>query len=146
MLETMIRGGGSGTPGFNIRAIMTRIAPDPVQPVLDMRDTLELTDFQAIALRAVTDSMGRRNDSVATAVEDRLRELARQNLDFPRLFQELQPHLQAVRNNYLRAVGEVQAILRPEQWERLPEWYRNPALQQQRGPGAPPGGGQRPRP
>jgi hypothetical protein len=144
MLESMIRG-GSGAPGFNLRAIISRIAPDPVLPVLDMRDSIGLTDFQAITLRAVTDSMSRRNDSVATLVENRLRELARQNLDFPRLFQELQPHLQAVRNNYVQAIAEVRQILRPEQWDQLPEWYRNPSLQQQRGPGGGPGQ-PRPRP
>jgi hypothetical protein len=42
-----------------------------------------------------------------------------------------------VRYNDLAAVRSVQGVLTPEQWQQLPEWYRNPRMQ--RGPGG--GGG-----
>ena len=59
------------------------------------------------------------------------------------LFRQFQPLLQQGRNNYLAAIESIKGVLTAEQWEMLPENFRNPAL---RGPGGPGGPGRPQRP
>ena len=59
-------------------------------------------------------------------------------------FQQIQPILQQARNNYLAAVESIKGVLTEEQWNKLPEAFRNPARRAR--PGGPGGQGRPQRP
>ena len=144
MLQGFLRGGaggpgvpGGGRGGFDVATMIERLAPDPVKPVLDRRDTLQLTNPQVAALTALADSFRVQRDSLVASLQADAAAATTSGNDLGAMFQRLQPKLQQSRNDYLAAVTKVRAILRPEQWALLPEEIRNPTL---RGPGGGPGG------
>jgi hypothetical protein len=148
MLQGFLRGGQGGQGGrqgagggFDVAAIVERLAPNPVQPVLDRKDTLQLTNPQVAALTALADTFRLKRDSLVASVQGDAAAATTTGNDMGAMFQRLQPKLQQARNDYLAAVAQVRAILRPEQWALLPEEVRNPVL---RGPGGAGGRGGRP--
>jgi len=101
--------------------------------------------LQVVRLQLVGDSLIAKNavliDSLSARVAGSATTPAAPAADPRALFQSLQPLLQQGRGNYLAAIESIKEILTPEQWEQLPENFRNPRLQ------ARPGAGQnRPRP
>ncbi len=135
------RSGGRGV--FDLKAMLNRVAPNPVQSILDMKDTLKLTPDQVTKLNALADAMNAKNDTLLKTLTDLAEKGAQGKTDPQSVFSVIQPTLQQARNNYLAAVKAAETVLTPEQWKMLPEAVRNPTLQAPRGPGA---GGRRPNP
>jgi hypothetical protein len=146
-------GGGDGPGGGafagiagaagNPEELLTRlnaIMPNPAAAALEMRGTLLLDDRQVTLLESIRDSLAATNLSVATAISAEL-EKAGANPDFRQMAQILQPRLQEMRTHLTKALEDVQSILTPFQWSKLPESVRNPAT---RFGGRPGGGQQRP--
>ena len=136
LLEGTLRGinggraaGGNGR-NFDFRTIVNRVAPNPVAAILALKDSLklDLTDDQVTRLQAVADSLAAKNDSLITDVEQQLAK-GQGGADLAAVFPNIQPRLQQARNNYLAAVKSAQAILTPQQWNKLPDDVRNPTLQ-----------------
>ena len=148
LLEGTLRGingdraaGGRGGRGFDIRTIVNRVAPNPVAAIIALKDTLQLTTDQVTRLQSVADSLSAKNDTLINDVEQQLAK-GQGGADFAAVFPNIQPRLQQARNNYLAAVKSAQAILTPEQWNKLPDEIRNPTLQRgfpRRGGARPPG-------
>jgi len=145
LLEGTLRGingnraaGGGGGRNFDIRTIVNRVAPNPATAIIALKDTIKLTDEQVTRLQAVADSLNAKNDTLITTVEQQLAK-GQGGADLAAVFPNIQPKLQEARNNYLAAVKSAQAILTPEQWNKLPDEIRNPSLQRgfQRRGGAP---------
>lgn len=139
LMEGMLRGingprgrGGPNRRNFDIRTIVSRVAPNPVATIIDMKDTLKLTADQVTQLQGIADSLSAKNEAMIKTVEDELAK-GTGGGELAAVFPSLQPKLQEARNNYLAAVKNAQKILTPEQWNMLPEQVRNPTLQ--RGPG-----------
>ncbi|MEK7402410.1 MAG: carboxypeptidase regulatory-like domain-containing protein [Gemmatimonadota bacterium] len=155
-----------GAAGFDFRAIMERIAPNPIKLLLARRDSLKLTDLQVVRLQLIGDSLNVRNAILIDSLEVAARRLSDTTANRappapvvpnapaaqgrpgagrpggPGPFQALQPLLQIGRNNYLAAIESIKGVLTAEQWAMLPENFRNPVL---RGPGiGRPGGEGRP--
>src|SRR5690606_16845038 len=66
MLMGALGRGGSGGPrarDLNVRMMVERVAPDPIAPILERRDSLGLDDSQVAALRAIADTLGVKVDS-----------------------------------------------------------------------------------
>lgn len=125
MMEGMLRalnGGG----GLDVRAIVSRVAPNPVQRIIDLKDTLQLTPQQVLKLNLIADTLAARNDSLAASLQAEVDKT--KGSDLASLFPTLRPKLQEARNNYLAAIKSAQAVLTPEQWKQLPEELRNPSL------------------
>jgi hypothetical protein len=137
LLQSMIRG-GNRAGGFDLRQMMSRVAPDPMAPIIERRDSLKLTDDQVAALQRISDSLSAKLDSMAVALQDTIAKLTSGTSDFSQIFPKIQPHLQEARNLYLAALKSAEKVLTPEQWKQLPEFVRNPTLR--RGPLG--GGGQ----
>jgi hypothetical protein len=133
-------GGGGRTP-FDLDAIIARLAPDPVAPIIARRDSLQLTDDQLARLRAIGDSLRPRIDSAVAGLRREAEEVLSGGASVADVFPRVRPRLQAARDLYLAAVRSAEQVLTPEQWQRLPEEVRNPVLRA--GPGA---GRARPRP
>jgi hypothetical protein len=149
MLQGMLaalnnRGGAAGPGGFDFHAILDRIAPDPGRFVINLRDSLKLTDLQVVRLQLIDDSLHVKKDQLLDSLAAKVRSGAEGRTDAASVFQLVQPLLQQGRSEYLAAIQRTKQVLTPEQWNLLPETFRNPALQ--RGPGGRQGGPPRPRP
>jgi hypothetical protein len=121
-------GGGAARGGFDIRSMIERVAPDPVAAILEMRDTLALTDIQVSALGAVSDTLKATTNALASELQARI-DSAAAGTDLRTIFPTIQPRLQEGRDAYLRAIESARGILTAEQWQKLPDSIRNPRLQ-----------------
>ncbi|HEY8176315.1 MAG TPA: carboxypeptidase regulatory-like domain-containing protein [Gemmatimonadaceae bacterium] len=144
MLAALNNRGGGATGGFDFRAILDRIAPNPGRFVIGMRDSLKLTDLQAVRLQLIDDSLKVKKDQLLDSLTEKVRTGAEGRSDAASVFQLVQPLLQQGRSVYLAAIESTKQVLTPEQWNMLPDSFRNPALQ--RGPGGRRGAPARPRP
>ena len=119
MLQGFLRGGGQGGGGrggpggggFDVATMMERVAPDPVKPVLDRRDSLQLTNPQVAALTALADSFRLGRDSLVASLQADAAAAGTTGNDLGAMFQRLQPKLQQARNDYLAAVQRFRQVL-----------------------------------
>jgi hypothetical protein len=133
LLEGMLNAGANRRPGLDVRTLARRLAPDPIRPILDLRETLKLTSPQVEALKAIGDSLSDRTAAVTKRLEAQMQKEAKGGGDLQTLFPKLQPLLQEARNNYVEATKSIQRTLTAEQWAEVPESVKNPTLR--------PGGG-----
>lgn len=117
----IVREGG----GIDVDALLARLLPDPVSPILLLRDTLGLTPEQVAGIEAIRDSLRARNEPVRQAVRDAIPATATAQ-NGGELFGRVGPLLEPGRQNVQRALRDVQAVLTPEQWRRVPAALRNP--------------------
>jgi hypothetical protein len=111
--------------GIDVNALLSRLLPDPVSPILLLRDTLALTPTQIAGIEAIRDSLRARNAPVREAVRAAIPATATaQNAG--ELFGRVGPLLEPGRQNVQRALRDVQGALTPEQWRRVPAALRNP--------------------
>jgi len=145
MLRAITGRGGAASGGVDVNAIVNRVAPNPATTLKMLADSLHL-GLTARQLNSV--------DSVANALEAKDSVLVAElqvhldsaGGDLQKAFPQIQPALQLARNNYVAAVKQMQAILTPEQWAKLPEWFRTPTTQPNAGRGAGNGAGRGQRP
>jgi len=138
LLEGMLNASGSATsnrPAMDFRAIVRRLAPDPMTPLIDMKDILKLTPAQIAQIKAISDSLNAKTESVIKRVEDEMKQQEKSGGDLQTLFPKLQPILQEGRNNYVQATQALEKVLTPEQWAEVPESVKNPSLRQGGGQG-----------
>ena len=127
------RAGGQG--GFDPALLLERALPEPISPMILLRDTLRLTDEQVARLQAIADTLDARN----APIRERIREtFAASGGNVGETFGRIQPQLDEGRRNVQRALDEAQQVMTPEQWRRVPAALRN-ALGAFGGPGARPG-------
>jgi hypothetical protein len=154
-----------GAAGFDFRLIMERISPNPVKDLLRRRDSLKLTDLQVVRLQLIGDSLDVKNNVIIDSLTVQQLRIADSVASRPAQaaapaappagqaqgpgrgpgqgpFAAFQPLLQRGRNNYLAAIESIRAELTPEQWNMLPEAFRNPSLRAR--PGGGPGQGRPP--
>jgi hypothetical protein len=148
MLRAITGRGGAGAGAgrsLDVQNIVNRVAPNPATTLRLIADSLHMT---------LSEEQWLKIDSVAAALEtkdsvlvDELQiHLDSAGGDVRQAFPRIQPALQLARNNYVAAVKQLQAILTAEQWDKLPEWFKNPTTNANAGRGAGQGGarGQRP--
>ena len=137
-LAALGRRGGAGA--LDARAIVERVAPDPVFPILERRDSLRLSAEQIAALEAIGDSLSAVLDTVVTSVQATLDSATAAGGSLTTAFPSIQPRLQRVREDYLAALRAAERVLTREQWEKLPDRLRQPArIRAGQGGGRPPG-------
>ncbi len=136
LLEGMLNasGGNGNRPGMDFRAMVRRLAPNPVTPLMDLKDILKLTPEQITKIKLIGDSLDAKTAELSKRVEAEMQKQAKSGGDLQTLFPKLQPTLQEARNNYVQATQSLQKVLTPEQWAEVPESVKNPTLR--------PGGGQ----
>ena len=136
LLEGMLSRGATnnnGRPALDLRTMVRRLAPNPITPLMDLRDILKLTPEQVKQLKAIGDSLDVKSESLTKRLEAEMQKQGKSGGDMQTLFPKLQPLLQEARNNYLAATQSIQKVLTPQQWAEVPESVKNPALR--------PGGG-----
>jgi len=124
--------GGPGGGGFG----MAGMTANPVASIIALKDSIALTVEQLAKLQPLSDSVAAKNKALGEEFQKLLKD-AGANPDMGALFGKLRPRLEASQRERTAALKEVQGVLTPEQWEKVPERVRNP----QQGPGGP--GGQR---
>ncbi|HEX6309353.1 MAG TPA: TonB-dependent receptor [Longimicrobiales bacterium] len=117
--------------GFNAVGFLDRMLANPLPVLLELRDTLQLTQDQVAALERLSgdlqvslsrrrEELGRRFDNVAAGTEQ------------GRIFQEIQPEIERARGEITDALKAAEKVLTADQWKQVPEQIRNP-FQPQRG-------------
>ncbi len=112
---------------------------NPVASIIALKDSISLTTEQLAKLQPLSDSVAARNKVVSDEVQKIMKD-GGANPDMAALFSKIRPKLEASQRERATVLKEVQGILTPEQWEKVPQRIRNP---QQGGPGGqrrPPGG------
>ncbi|HZS62112.1 MAG TPA: carboxypeptidase-like regulatory domain-containing protein [Gemmatimonadaceae bacterium] len=132
-------GGAGGAPQSLADQIADRFAqrfPNPFDQILELKDTLSLTPDEIGKLTAASDSLKTKIATLRTHVSTQLAKLGN-NPDPGTLMSLLRPELLEARGMSRGALTQAQAILTPEQWNKVPASIKTP---RQGGPG---GGGPR---
>ena len=148
------RGAGGGGPAGGIAALLgggangeaaaAAAAANPVAQIIDLRDSLVLDSAQVTKLEPVRDSLAARNTRWATEVRALIAKQGN-NPDQATLFSAIRPKLGERGQILQQALRDVQTILTPEQWTKVPENVKNPFRQFFGGQGGGQGdGGRRP--
>jgi hypothetical protein len=115
------RGGGAAGPGGFATALTNF---NPILQIINLKDSLQLSEEQVAKLTVVSDSLNVRNTDLAAVVRRDV-ESAGANPDMAALNARLRPQLEKVQANQQTALRLAQAILTPEQWQKLPPRIRN---------------------
>jgi hypothetical protein len=129
----------------DVQSIVDRVAPNPATTLFQLADSLHVTlsGEQRESATAIGAKMEHKDSVIVEELRVRLDSAGG---DIRQAFPQIQPVLQIARNNYVAAVKELEAVVTPEQWALLPEWFRNPSTQPQAGRGQGQGAGRQARP
>jgi hypothetical protein len=130
----VIRLFGARNPGAD--SVLATIFRNPVADVLALADSLELSAAQRLALTAVRDTVAAQHGRRRAVVEPIVRQLSaaigdgRPAMPVLATMREpielrLVPNVQGARREAADAMLDVEQVLQPGQWERLPERLRN---------------------
>jgi len=129
------QGGPGGPGGFG----MGGMNQNPVQSIIALKDSIALTEEQVARLQPMSDSVASKNKALGEEFQKLMRD-AGANPDMGALFGRIRPRMEAQQRERAAVMQQVQAILTPDQWAKVPERIRNP----QQFPGGPGGGQRRP--
>lgn len=139
-LTSMLRAQRSDSP--NATTIVGFLLVNPVRRVLELRDSLGLSEEQVLAVRLQADSLLGRFAPMARPLAEAIENLAPsilrpENSTFfgpdsdvqQRFDEEIQPQVAAAREDAAAAMRQVREVLTSEQWEMLPLGLRDPEQQ-----------------
>jgi hypothetical protein len=139
MIAGMIRGGGGGGRpgqfGGGGAGAAARANPaggpgafganfNPANAVLQLKDSLGLTEDQVARLKPLADSTAVRNAALGAEFQKMMRD-AGANPDMGAVMGRMQPRLQQVQRENEAVLKSIEAILTPEQWAKVPPRVRN---------------------
>jgi hypothetical protein len=104
--------------------VVDRLFANPLDLVLELGDTLRLTDEQRTRIRALSDTLDLELAPLKAEVRSRVDVVQIQEL--PRVFGETQPLMDRGRALITTALQQTRELLTPEQWRRLPLAVRDP--------------------
>jgi hypothetical protein len=128
------RGGrnGAGAPGEGAAANsedladrLERMLPNPAAQILELKDSLALTDTQVVKLTALRDSTAAKYEGIADSIRAAVTKVGA-NADPARMFAAMRPQLTKGRAMSREVLEESHAILTPEQWAKVPERIKSP--------------------
>ncbi len=133
------RGGAGGAAGGDMSQMIRRLSPNPFQQTLALRDSLRLDSAQVVSLTAMQEAHDGRINTMATEVQERLARVGN-NADPQAMLAQLRGPMEDAQKIRAEAIKQLQSVLKPEQWAKLPPRIKDPAA------GGFPGaaGGQRP--
>jgi hypothetical protein len=112
--------------------IIDRLLPEPIGPILELRDTLGLSAEQTARLEAIRDSLRGKNDPIRADLTRAFAAGTGGGGNPAELFERYGPRLNQGRRNAQAAMEQARGVLSAEQWERLPAEVRDALT---RGPG-----------
>jgi len=131
------RDGPGGGPGGRPDAsqFVDRLVPQPLDAILLLADSLKLTDDQVARIRVVNDSLKAKNAPIRAELSTEItaaftaQQSGAGQADPQAVFRRVGPRLNEGRQNVQKALDEVQKILTPEQWRKVPAALRNSVRQ-----------------
>ena len=117
-------GGRPGGGGGGLGALAARV-PNPLAQILEMKDSLKLTDDQVIRLQVMSDTLAAVNTRLGEDVRATVAK-AGNNPDMAVVFASIRPKLDEARKNLTGALKQAESVLTPDQWKLVPERIRNP--------------------
>jgi hypothetical protein len=129
-IRAMTRGpGGRQMNAADLRQRMQRTIPNPFRRTIELNDSLALalTPEQQVALKAKGDSLQVRADSAVAKIAEVLGSVGA-NPDPQTTMFRIRDNVQAGRRMAEQAAKDLEAILTPEQWAKLPANVKNPLL------------------
>jgi hypothetical protein len=126
---TMTQGAGGGGGGGGMRIMqgggqfdpatfMARLLPDPIAPILERADTLQLTEEQVARLRTLQTELAEQVAPMRKELQDVLTGGFRGNPG--QIFEQLGPRMNEARQQLQLGLDEAKEILTAEQWDQLP--------------------------
>jgi hypothetical protein len=137
--------GGGGAPGGEGAAAnsadladrLQRVLQYPAAQLLEIKDSLALTDSQVVKLTALRDSAAASYATIADSIRAAVTKVGT-NADPARIFAVMRPQLTKGRAMSREVLQQAQTILTPEQWAKVPDRIKSPrGGQRGRGNGAP---------
>lgn len=125
-LPEFIRAGrrSAGRGSFNAVGALDRALANPIPLILQMGETLELSEAQVAKVREISDKLqlqlNKRREELGSRFDNRTPQ------EQSRIFREMRPELNSARRQITNALREVEKSLTKEQWEKVPERVRNP--------------------
>ena len=105
-------------------SIASSAVQNPVAQIIQLRDSLNLSDAQVTQLTTVSDTLAAQ--ALALGVQIRA-EVAKQGSGNPQaIMSKIRPQIIAGRQNLTTAMAQVQKILTADQWKKVPENIKNP--------------------
>ncbi len=114
-------GGGDGARGGGPAAIAEMAAnANPVNAVIQLQDSLGLSEEQIAKLRPLSDSLAERNTALGIEMRKVMSD-AGANPDMGALFGRIRPAMEKLQKQNGDAMREVEKILTSDQWAKVPE-------------------------
>lgn len=114
------QGEGAAANSDDLADRLQRMLPNPAAQLLELKDSLALTDSQVVRLTALRDSTAATYATVADSIRAAVTK-AGPNADPARLFAAMRPQLTKGRAMSRTVLELAHAILTPEQWAKVPE-------------------------
>jgi hypothetical protein len=114
----------SGRGGFNAVGLIDRMLANPLLVLLELRDTLQLQPDQITRIETISRELQEKLSRRRAELGKKLDNMSGQ--DQRRVFMEIQPLIESTRNEVAKSLQQVQSIMTPQQWQRVPERIRNP--------------------
>ncbi|HMA03640.1 MAG TPA: hypothetical protein VKP02_14830, partial [Gemmatimonadaceae bacterium] len=118
-------GEGAAANSEDLADRLQRFLPNPASQILELKDSLALTDSQVVRLTALRDSTTASYAAIADSIRAAVSK-AGSSADPARLFAAMRPHLAKGRAISRGVLQQAQSILTPEQWAKVPERIRAP--------------------
>jgi hypothetical protein len=118
----------SGRGGFNAVGLIDRMLANPLPVLLELRDTLKFSPEQIAQIEAISNGLQEKLNARREELGRRF-DNAQDGAQQGRLFQEIQPDIEATRKEVGDALEAVEKILTSEQWKQVPDRIRNPFQQ-----------------
>jgi hypothetical protein len=129
-------GEGAAANSEDLADRMQRVLPNPASQLLELRDTLALSDSQVAKLTTLRDSTAASYAVVADSIRAIVTR-AGPNPDPARLFASMRPELLKGRTTERQTLEAAHSILTPAQWAKVPERIRAPGGGRRGGNGGP---------
>lgn len=114
--------GGGGAPGFNAVGTLDRMLANPIPVLLELADPLGMSQEQVKQVEGISAELDRRLNARRAELGRRFDGVT--GLETIRVFQQIQPDILAGREGIVGALRQVQQVLTPAQWERVPPQIR----------------------
>jgi hypothetical protein len=111
-------------PAKNPRPETDATVPNPVAEILALKDTLHLSAVQIVGLTDVADSLQRKNGKIYQNIRTLLAK-SQEAGDIGQMAGSVAMMLEEASGNTTKAVTAAEKLLRPEQWQVLPQAIRD---------------------
>ncbi|MBI3790305.1 MAG: hypothetical protein HY275_05450 [Gemmatimonadetes bacterium] len=118
-------GGPPGAAGAGGGMLNNSRVMNPLAQLVEMKDSLKLTDEQLKAVTQLSDSLAARSTRLGEEIRAAVAK-AGNNPDPAVVFSSIRPKLEEGRKNVTEAIKAAQAVLTAEQWKLVPETVKNP--------------------